>query len=383
VSDSQILVKEDGIPIITRRNLGYGQIVFLSFDLNTTPFSRWDGRRVFWNKILSLQPKAGQPNIKVDDQQVINTMLAGLPIDFPAFRSIVFFVGTYIVISLILLKRIKKAGPSRRRYSLFFILIILIFTSIGYRGFYSNGLRHHISYNSFCQLDIAPLDAPAVARYYIGLYSLANLDYRMKFDSFSYPVSHVLSDQSGAKVPNPYILQNMDDGQHIVGSLQRWQHSFYRMNLHLTSPLAGYARHDKSFVTVVVENSLPHQLVDCLIYYRKRFNTIGDISAGGRQTIKLDWANLKKIEFFNEHEAEAIMRRFDDNGTNAYLRKTQKKVTTNLLVEVHKKYQSRPASMILLGWVRSGLIRPDFNRNNPPGVGITLINWELPVELNL
>jgi hypothetical protein len=383
MDDSKILAKENGIPIITRKNLGYGKIIFLSFDLNTPPFSRWDGRRIFWNKILSLQPKIDRPNIKAEDQQVVNSMLAGLPVKFPEFRSVAIFVSTYLIILLFLLKKIKKPGRSRWRYSLFFILIILLFTFIGYRGLYSPNLKHKISYNSLCQIDIADPDAPAAARYYIGLYSLTNLEYGLKFDSYSYPVGHIISDQSTAKVPNPYILRNKDDGLHIIGSIQRWQHNFYQLDLHLASPLAGYARHDSSFVTVMVESSLPHNLVDCLIYYRKRFITVEDILAGSRQTIKLDWMKLKKIEFFSEHEAEAIVRRFDDNGADSYLRKAQKRVTSDLLFKIHNKYKSRPDSMILLGWVRSALIQPNFSRINPPGAGITMISWELPVEIIL
>ena len=381
--DSKILAMEDGIPIITRKNLGYGKIIFLSFDLNTPPFSRWDGRRVFWNKILSLQPKNDRPNLEANDQQIVNSMLAGLPVKFPAFSSIAVFVGIYLIILLWLLKKIHGSIRSRRRFCLLFMSIILLFTFIGYRGLYSPNPKHKVSYNSFCQVDIADPAAPAAVKYYIGLYSLINLEYGLKFDSFSYPVGHLISDRSAAKVPNPYVLQNKDDGQHILGSIQRWQHSFYQLNLHLTFPVAGYARHDKSILTLMVENSLPHNLVDCLIYYRKRFITVEDILAGSRQTINLDWTKLKKMEFFSEHEAEAIVRRFDANGDGSYLRKTQKSVTPDLLFKIHNKYKSRPDSMILLGWVPSGLIQPDFNRINPPGAGITMINWELPVEIIL
>ncbi len=63
IDDSKILLKENDIPIITQKNLGFGQIVFLSFDFNSPPFSRWDGRWMFWNKILSLQPKIDRPMI--------------------------------------------------------------------------------------------------------------------------------------------------------------------------------------------------------------------------------------------------------------------------------------------------------------------------------
>ena len=132
----------------------------------------------------------------------------------------------------------------------------------------------------------------------------------------------------------------MDSGQQIIGSIQRWSHNFYKLNLHVASPLAGYAHRDKSFMTLMVENKLPYNLVDCLIYYRKRFLFVEDILAGNRQTIKVNLTKLKKKEDFGEHQVDSIIRRFDGNGSDAYLRKTQRNLTPELLLEIHNKYHS-------------------------------------------
>jgi hypothetical protein len=383
IDDSKILVKENDIPLITQKNLGFGQIVFIAFDFNTPPFNRWDGRRIFWNKILSLQPKTDRPVIEVDDQQIVNSMLAGIPLKFPKFRSVVFFVGAYLISLWFFLKKIKKPGQDRRRYSLYLILMIILFTSIGYWGFYYPKLKQKFTYNSFCQIDVADPDSPAFARYFIGLYSLTKLEYGLNFGSYSYPVSHIISEKSNTKIPNPYVLQKKDGGQHITGSIERWSHNFYKSNLHFTSPLAGYARRGKSFMTLMVENKLSYKLVDCLIYYKKRFLWVEDILAGNHQTIKFSLARLKKEEFFSEQEVGKIIRRFDGNGSASYLRKTQRYLTSDLLLEIHAKYKSRPDNMILIGWIEAGLIQPEFSQTSPPGAGITLINWELPVELTL
>ena len=383
IDDSKILVKENDIPIVTQKNLGFGQIVFLSFDFNTPAFSRWDGRRMFWDKILSLQPEIDGPMVAVDDQQIVNSMLAGLPLIFPTFRSVVIFVGAYLISLWLVLKKIQKPGKVRWRNSLYLILMILIFTSLGYWGFYHPKLKQKFTYNSFCQLDVADSNTPASARYFIGLYSLVNLEYELNFGSYTYPVSHLISGKSNAKIPNPYVLKNEDSGQQIIGSIPRWSHTFYKLDLNFTSPLAGRARRDKSFMTLMVENRLPYNLVDCLIYYRKRFLFVEDILAGNRQTIKCNLAKLKKKEIFSEHEVEKIVRHFDGNGSASYLRKTQRYLTSNLLLQIHHKYKSRPDSLILVGWIEAGLIQPEFNPISPPGAGITMINWELPVETTL
>jgi hypothetical protein len=209
------------------------------------------------------------------------------------------------------------------------------------------------------------------------------LEYGLNFGSYTYPVSPIISEKSNTKIPNPYVLLKKDGGQHITGSIERWSHNFYKLNLSLTSPLAGYARRGKSFMTLMVENKLPHNLVDCLIYYKKRFLWVEDILADTRQTIKINLTKLKKEEFFSEQEVKNIIRRFDGNGSASYLRKTQRYLASDFLLAIHAKYKSKPDSMILMGWIEAGLIQPEFNPTSPPGAGITLINWELPVEIIL
>ena len=205
----------------------------------------------------------------------------------------------------------------------------------------------------------------------------------MNFGSYVYPVTHIISESSNSKLPNPYALQNKDSGQQIIGSMQRWSHNFYKLDLYVSSPLAGYARRDQSFMTLMIENKVPHNFVDCMIYYRKRFIFIEDILVSHRQTIKLNLAKLKKKEIFSEHEVKAIVRRLDGNGSVSYLRKTQQHLTSDLLLAIHKKYKSRPDSLILVAWMQNGLIKPKFHPPNPSGADITMINWELPVETTL
>jgi hypothetical protein len=128
---------------------------------------------------------------------------------------------------------------------------------------------------------------------------------------------------------------------------------------------------------------LPHNLVDCLIYYRKRFLFVEDILAGNHQTIKVNLTELKQKEIFGEHQIDSIVRRFHGNGSDAYLRKAQRKLTPSVLLEIHHKYQAQSDRMILIGWMPAGLIQPQFHLARPSGADLTMINWGLPVETAL
>ncbi|CAB1074797.1 hypothetical protein D1AOALGA4SA_2616 [Olavius algarvensis Delta 1 endosymbiont] len=383
IEKSTILAKENDIPIVTRKNLALGRIIFLAFDFNAPPFSRWDGRRMFWNKILALKPIDDRPLIDVGDQQIVRSMLAGMPLKFPAFRSVILFVAAYFICLWILLKKVKAPGKGRWLSSLCLLLVIALFTSIAYWAMYLPSMRQKFSYNSFYQIHVAEPNAPANAEYFIGLYSLKNLDYSVYFGPLSAPVNHIIPERSDAKIPNPYVLHKTDGGQHIIGALRRWSYNFYKLNLQVASPLAGHARRDKTFMTLTVENRSPHDLVDCRIYYRKRFLLVGDIPANDRQTLKVNLAKLMKIENFGQHQVDSIVKRLGRNGSDGYLQKAQKFLTPQLLHNIHDKYRDNADRMLLIAWMPAGMIRPKFSGAQPPGAGITVINWELPVETTL
>jgi len=383
IENSTILALENDIPIVTRKNLAQGQIIFLAFDFNAPPFSRWDGRRLFWNKILALKPINDRPLIEVGDQQVVRSMLAGMPLKFPAYRSVILLVAAYFICLWFLLKKVNAPGKGRWLLSLCFLLMIALFTSIAYWAMYLPNLQQKFSYNTFYQIHVGEPNAPAEAQYFIGLYSLKNLVYSVHFGPLAAPVNHIISEQSDAKIPNPYVLQKTDGGQHIVGSLRRWSYNFYKLNLHVASPLAGHARHDKTVMTLTVKNRLPHNLVDCLIYYRKRFLWVGDIPADDRHILKINLAKLMKIENFGEHQVDSIIKRLQHKGSDGYLQETQKNLIPELLHGIHHRYRAHSDRMLLIAWMPADLIQPQFNGAHPPGAGITMINWELPVETAL
>jgi hypothetical protein len=383
IDESKILLKENDIPIITRKVIGAGQITFLPFNFNSPPFSRWDGRRTFWVKILSLQHKQDRPRIELNEQQIVKTMLGGMPARFPDFRRILLFVFAYLILLWFFLKKIKTPGKGRWQYCSFLLLIIALFTYIGTRGLLSPGLKGKFFTNSYCQIDVSDPGTPAAATYFIGLYALQALDYRLNFGSQAFPVTHVVPEHSNVRTPNPYLLQNKDNGQYILGSIKSWSQNIYRLNLNLTAPLTGSANRTGSAMTLAVESRLAHDLIDCLIYYRKRFLFIEDIPANSRRTISVDLEKMREQEIFGEYEVEKIISGFDDNGSATYLGKTQRHLAARLLNEIHHKYKLKPESIVLVGWLQSSPVQPHFNVATPPGADVTVVNWELPVEVTL
>ena len=231
-------------------------------------------------------------------------------------------------------------------------------------------------------MDVFGRNTLASAKYILGLYALKKSAYRVGFGSFSYPVTHLLSKHSKKKNPNPYVLHENYNGQQIVGSLDKWSHSFYMLNSKFDSPLKGHAFQDLHHLTITVENKLPHKIVDCLVYFKKRFLVIDDIPANKEQIIKLRLSELKNTEIFNDHEAQQIINRFDINGSLSYLRTSQNNLTKDLLLGIHAKYKNKRDRLFLIGWLQAGVIQPKFKQTHPLGENLTLVSWELTVEMS-
>jgi hypothetical protein len=383
IDDANVLVEEADIPIVIQKNLGLGKIIFLSFDYNTPPFSRWDGRTLFWDKILTMRPSIAKQGLVIDDQKILDLMSAKIPAHFPGLKFALIFMGAYLVFLRIFLKKIGKPGKIRWKNSFVLLIMIILFTAIGYWVFFYPNHEQKFIYNSFGQLEVSSRNTDASLRYIIGLYSLKKSAYQLDFGKLSDPVTHVLTKRSRRKIPTPYVLHENYTGQKIVGSLNKWSHCFYKRNSKFDALIEGHAERDNRHLTISVENKMPHNIVDCLVYFKKRFVFVDEILADKQQTIKLKLSDLKKTEIFNEQEIERIIKGLNIDEASSYLKTSQKIIIEDVLHDIHDKYKLQPDTLVLIGWMQAGVIQPGFKQNLPQGENLTLINWELPVEMAL
>ena len=381
IDDSEVLVSEDNIPIVVQKPLAFGKIVFLAFDYDAPPFSRWDGRTLFWDKIMMLKPSITRTGIEVADQKILDSMSTKIPAKFPGLKLAFVFIGVYLIVLRYFLKKFRDPGITRWKNSFAILILITIFTAVGYRVFYHPIHLQNITYNSFGQLNLSGRLPSGSLKYIIGLYAIENSAYQLDFGEFSDPVTPVLSLRSRRKIPAAYVHQQEYSRQRVAGMLNKWSHSFYKINSNFFVQLEGHARRDERFLTVTVDNRMPHDIIDCLVYFKKRFIFVDKIKANDRRVIELDISALKKTEIFNNHEISRIIDRLKINGQSAYLEASREVISEDVLPEIHARYQSAPHRLVILGWMQAGLISPGFLQNQPRGESLTLINWEFPVEI--
>jgi hypothetical protein len=214
----------------------------------------------------------------------------------------------------------------------------------------------------------------------IGLYTVKRLRYQLKFGSLFYPVTHLLLENSPRKIPNKYVIQEGYSGQKVVGFLGKWSYNFYKIGMKFSFPVTAEADADKADLKIRIENKTAYKIIDCQVYYNNYLSFLGDIPAGRKQVRSFSRSDLGKKEFFNEHEAENIVRGIQTNGSYGFLKTMQKKLTKDILLAVHSKYKSKPDRMCIIGWIQKDLAPINIDPSQVIGEGLTLVNWEIPVN---
>jgi hypothetical protein len=381
LEESQVLVYEKNIPIVSEKSLGRGKIIFLAFDVDHPSFGRWDGRAAFWNEILTRQPAADTRGIVLDQQRILRCMASGMPAEFPGFWSAFAVMGVYLLLLRFLVKGLTRPNSKPRLYPLGLGGLILVFSIAGYTFFFRPVDRKDFAYNSFSHLDLSSGSPAAVGKYTIGLYALRDTAYAVAFESGAFPIRPLTEETSGRKAPVPFTLQRDSSGQRVLGFAPRWSQTFFALQTAVQTTLSGQAVMDAHQVVITIDNRTAHALKDCLIYVKKRFVPVGDIPANKTYVHSIELSELKKIELFAPPDAESIARSIQSGHGARYVSILQKELSPALLLAIDAKYRSSRDIAMLTAWVQTGIVRPRIYRPDTAGEDVTLINCEIPLRV--
>src|SRR5262249_13230505 len=89
-------------PIVVQGSCGLGRVVLVAFDLDTAPFTAWNGQSAFWNKLLEeFAPRADTvrsdvewPELGADLRGALETFSGVTPV---SFGWVALFILIYII----------------------------------------------------------------------------------------------------------------------------------------------------------------------------------------------------------------------------------------------------------------------------------------------
>jgi len=226
-TDAQILVSQDGIPIVIRQSIGWGQVFFLAFDPSIEPFRTWDGMADLYRMLFSYYttiPAWGNGIISMDAAQEVAVNIPNLML--PSTLLICGFLGAYMVILgpvnyfiLRWLKRREMAWITIPALVVVFSLIAILVGNI------SRGSQPVL--NRLTVVQAWPETGQAVAEGVVGIYSprRATFQIQAEADSLIHSISGFsLSQQEIDIVASSNTIQ-IPDLRIPVGGTQSLIHS--------------------------------------------------------------------------------------------------------------------------------------------------------------
>lgn len=200
---ARILVEQEGIPLLMRRELGAGLVDYLAADPTLAPLRDWDNLSDLWRKLLATRPphpawREGFTKPEWGAEAVAN--LPGIDL-LPPMQTLCLFLAAYIALigplNYLLLSRLRRNG-----WGWFTIpLVIICFAIIAWTvGFNLRGTEVILSrltlLESFADSDEAQVNQ------YVGLLSPRRATY-----SLQAPEGHFLA-VAGATMPSSIFASN-------------------------------------------------------------------------------------------------------------------------------------------------------------------------------
>ena len=102
-AEAQVLVAEEGLPLIVRRRFGQGTVTFMAMDGSADPLNAWWGLGPMWRLVLAAErspTEEFQSRVKLTGLGAIYNALAEqvTPFDLPSAQVVVLFLGAYVLV---------------------------------------------------------------------------------------------------------------------------------------------------------------------------------------------------------------------------------------------------------------------------------------------
>jgi len=200
-AQAEVLVAQDGLPLVVRRLLGQGQVIYLSADPGLKPLKNWDGMSSFYQDLFSAMPdQPGWANgfINWSTAEEASNSLPGLAL--PSLVLICCFLGVYVLvlgpINYLVLRYLKRAELAWVSIP----VLVVFFSGLAFLiGSLSRGNQPVI--NQMAVVQVWP-DAPqAIVHGLAGVYSPRRGTYEARINgqylASSIPSSYTMADRSG------------------------------------------------------------------------------------------------------------------------------------------------------------------------------------------
>jgi len=291
-ANSQVLIEQEGLPLLTRRAIGFGEVYYLAADPGLAPLKNWDGMETVYSHLLGAQmarPRwAGWPW----EEYAIRNALAALPeLGLPSFLLVCGWLGFYLVIigpvNFIVLRRLKRPELAWLTVP----VLVAMFTAFAYvSGFLYRGTSPTLNRLLVAQSwDTAPL---AHANAVVGIYSPTRTRYDLESD---WPFRFLPQGNNGTSLQTGgnWLALEIDKGQLLpetrleIGGMKSVAVEGNLPALNITHNLTVIVNERTPLLTGEVTNTGNLTLKDALLVTPGSVTQLNDLKPGQSRPINI------------------------------------------------------------------------------------------------
>ena len=96
--EGEARLRAGDMALVAERTLGLGRVLYLTFDVASPPFDRWEGMRALWMDHLRLPPPAATALSIADSvlEGPVTALIRAEPSDFPSYAIVLLFLACYL-----------------------------------------------------------------------------------------------------------------------------------------------------------------------------------------------------------------------------------------------------------------------------------------------
>ncbi len=386
VKEADVLIEEEGIPLLVRKQTGAGQVMLLGIDVLRPPFRNWRGRHAFWQKMTDLAPGERVPAIGISSKTIRSALLAGISTKFPQFIYVLSALGIYLLLLKICFFRIEK--KRRLRSACIALTATILLFSMAALGLYLYQRDEYIALsNSFLRLHVSHQHTFASGHYTLGFYGFQQREHRIRFPRHHpviflkqiQPKSGLIPGSHGKNVPTGITIREDDSGQELVLPTEKWSAQFLQLHTILTFPIQGHARFHQQNLELHIENHTSYTLTACWFYFDEYLFPLGTIPSDTRGDAAYTAAEREQAERLTPQTVGEVVVKMLPETPDSLLDTTQRKLLRDMLHSLAADNQVKSDSLYVFGWIDANLIPVTITSADVPLEGVTLVEWEIPL----
>jgi hypothetical protein len=345
----EVILEQDGIPLLVEEKRGRGRIVFLAFDFADYPLQTWAGKYALWRSLLPQRreqsPGPDTTFVEIGTEEPEQSLLdAALSVPLPQMPShliLVVILAVYIFLLWFFLRGKSRIRRSIRIFSM--VLAAVLAAGISYTLLNRWLLREDILFADIDLIESSPGWNFGTLRKEIGFLSTR-----------SKQVSLILSSADEKTDGNDVLLEPEGaDGFTVIHggeakiesiSLPSWELRQLKVQALVPFPSDGGAVRDGGLLRIRTKNTSFSTLRSALLLYRGIPYYIGDIPP--EQEIAEDFRIYQSVEALKEELP--LESYFPEPDRESQIRMA---VLKGLLEKPEWDYSLREDTVLLAAWI--------------------------------